>query len=41
MDRISPRTGHLGGTLIGVKQGDLDTEEIDEGKKFLVLESGI
>jgi hypothetical protein len=26
--------GHSGGTLTGVKQGDLDVEEIEEGKYF-------
>jgi exonuclease III len=27
-------SGHSGGTLIGVKQGDLDAVEMDEGKNF-------
>jgi hypothetical protein len=26
--------GHSGGTLIGARQEDLDTEEMDEGKIF-------
>jgi hypothetical protein len=30
----SASQGHSGGTLIGVRQGDLDTEEIDEGNFF-------
>jgi hypothetical protein len=26
--------GHSGGTVIGVRQGDLDAEEMDEGRFF-------
>jgi hypothetical protein len=37
MAKTSPRIGlhrHSGVTLIGVKQGDLDAEEMDEGGFF-------